>query len=80
MLPALERQIHWTQVFYTSKTAELRRGTVLLSKESRERAEEIRAWADRATVEDQRLLLRGLLRYRKMGQWRMPLLGDFETT
>ena len=76
MLPALEQQLRWMQLLYVSKTAELRRGTVLLSKECRERGEAIREWAARASVEDQCLLLRGLWQYRKKSRWRMPLLCD----
>jgi hypothetical protein len=64
------------QLLYTSRTAEQRRQTVLLSKEARERAGEISAWAETATLEEQRLLLRGLWQYRKTGQWRMPVLSE----
>lgn len=76
MLPALERQLHWMVLLYTSKTAEVRRGTVILSKEARERSEAIREWADRASVGDQRRMVVALWRYRKTGRWRMPLLSD----
>ena len=76
MLSSLERQIHWMQVLYTSKTSELRRGTVLLSREARERAGEIKAWAETATVEDQRRMVLALWRYRKTDQWRMPTLVE----
>jgi hypothetical protein len=77
MLPALERQLQWMVLLYTSKTAELRRGTVVLSKEARERSEAIREWARGASVEDQRRTVQALWRYRKMGKWMMPLLGRF---
>jgi hypothetical protein len=74
MLPALERQLYWTQLLYTSKTAELRRGTVILSREVRERAGEITAWAQTASVEDQRRMVAALWEWRKLGRWRMPSL------
>jgi len=76
MLPAIERQLYWMSILYTSRTAELRRGTVILSKETRERAGEITAWAETATLDEQRVLLLGLWCWRKAGRWQMPSLDD----
>ena len=47
---------------------------MLLSKEARARSEAIRAWAETATLEEQREMVVTLWRWRKMAKWRMPTL------